>query len=205
MKGTAASLALLCVAAHGQDAAEPPVVRTLSPVVISVTRGVEQRAFDTPASIDVIDADAIRAAGPQVNLSEALVRVPGVVALNRQNYAQDIQISSRGFGARSTFGVRGLRLYVDGIPATGPDGQGQVSHFDLASAARIEVLRGPFTALHGSSSGGVISLFTADGAPGHAAEAATAFHAFSAAGLVAGADDQRLLAQVQKYLADGAA
>ncbi|MBC7468621.1 MAG: TonB-dependent receptor, partial [Ramlibacter sp.] len=147
----------------------------LSPVVISVTRGVEQRAFDTPASVDVIDAATIRNGGPQVNLSEALARVPGVVALNRQNYAQDIQISSRGFGARSTFGVRGLRLYVDGIPATGPDGQGQVSHFDLASASRIEVLRGPFSALYGNSSGGVISMFTADGGPETIAEVSTAF------------------------------
>ena len=172
------SLALLCAAAHGQAqdvASEPPVVRSLSPVVISVTRGVEQRAFDTPASVDVIDASTIRNGQLQVNLSEALARVPGVVALNRQNYAQDIQISSRGFGARSTFGVRGLRLYVDGIPATGPDGQGQVSHFDLASASRIEVLRGPFSALYGNSSGGVISMFTADGGPDTVGEIATAF------------------------------
>jgi iron complex outermembrane receptor protein len=169
-----AVLLLLPVAAIAQ--AQPPVREgLLSPVVISVTRGVEQRAFDTPASVDVIDAAAIRNGGPLVNLSEALARVPGVVALNRQNYAQDIQISSRGFGARSTFGVRGLRLYVDGIPATGPDGQGQVSHFDLASAARIEVLRGPFSALYGNSSGGVISMFTADGGPDTVAEIATAF------------------------------
>ena len=154
-----------------------PAVREglLSPVVISVTRGVEQRAFDTPASVDVIDGSTIRNGQLQVNLSEALARVPGVVALNRQNYAQDIQISSRGFGARSTFGVRGLRLYVDGIPATGPDGQGQVSHFDLASASRIEVLRGPFSALYGNSSGGVISMFTADGGPETVGEIATAF------------------------------
>lgn len=147
----------------------------LDPVVISVTRGVEQRAFDTPASVDAVDAATIRNGGPQVNLSEALARVPGVVALNRQNYAQDIQISSRGFGARSTFGVRGLRLYVDGIPATGPDGQGQVSHFDLASASRIEVLRGPFSALYGNSSGGVISMFTADGGPQTVGDIATSF------------------------------
>jgi iron complex outermembrane receptor protein len=160
--------------ALAQTAAAPPT-RVLDPVVISVTRGVEQRAFDTPASIDVIDAATIENAGPQVNLSEALARVPGVVALNRQNYAQDIQISSRGFGARSTFGVRGLRLYVDGIPASGPDGQGQVSHFDLSSATRIEVLRGPFSALYGNSSGGVISMFTADGGPDTVAELATTF------------------------------
>ena len=172
---TTASFILLAAAAPlFAQTADQPVVRSLSPVVISVTRGVEQRAFDTPASVDVIDASAIRNGGLQVNLSESLARVPGIVALNRQNYAQDIQISSRGFGARSTFGVRGLRLYVDGIPASGPDGQGQVSHFDLASASRIEVLRGPFTALYGNSSGGVISMFTADGGPQTVGEISTA-------------------------------
>ena len=82
--------------------APEPVVRGLSPVTVTVTRGVEQRAFDTPASVDVIDTSTIRNGGLQVNLSESLARVPGIVALNRQNYAQDIQISSRGFGARST-------------------------------------------------------------------------------------------------------
>jgi iron complex outermembrane recepter protein len=96
-----------------------------------------------------------------VNLSEALVRVPGLVVNNRNNYAQDLQISSRGFGARAGFGVRGMRLYADGIPASGPDGQGQVSHFDLAGAQRMEVLRGPFSVLYGNSSGGVIALFSA--------------------------------------------
>ena len=172
---TTASFILLAAAAPVfAQTADQPGVRSLSPVVISVTRGVEQRAFDTPASVDVIDASAIRNGGLQVNLSESLARVPGIVALNRQNYAQDIQISSRGFGARSTFGVRGLRLYVDGIPASGPDGQGQVSHFDLASASRIEVLRWPFTALYGNSSGGVISMFTADGGPQTVGEISTA-------------------------------
>src|SRR6266446_10510024 len=96
------------------------------------------------------------------NLSESLGRVPGIVVQNRQNYAQDLQISSRGFGARSTFGVRGVRLIADGIPATMPDGQGQAATFNLASAQRIAVLRGPFAALYGNSSGGVVQIFTAD-------------------------------------------
>ncbi len=174
-KTTASFILFTAATSAFAQTADQPVARSLSPVVISVSRGVEQRAFDTPASVDVIDASAIRNGGLQVNLSESLARVPGIVALNRQNYAQDIQISSRGFGARSTFGVRGLRLYVDGIPASGPDGQGQVSHFDLASASRIEVLRGPFTALYGNSSGGVINLFTADGGPETVADLSTAF------------------------------
>ena len=89
--------------------------------------------------------------------------MPGLQIQNRQNYAQDVQISVRGFGARSTFGVRGVRLYVDGIPATMPDGQGQTTNVDLGSAASIEVLRGPFSALYGNSSGGVMQVFTEDG------------------------------------------
>lgn len=161
--------------AWSQAAAPEPAVRTLRPVVVTVTRGVEQSAFDSPASVDVIDATTIQNGQLQVNLSETMVRVPGLVAQNRQNYAQDIQISSRGFGARSTFGVRGLRLYADGIPASGPDGQGQVSHFDLASASRIEVLRGPYSALYGNSSGGVISIFTADGGPQTVADISSAW------------------------------
>jgi len=98
-----------------------------------------------------------------VNLSESLGRVPGIVVQNRQNYAQDLQIQSRGFGARSTFGVRGIRLIADGIPATMPDGQGQAATFALDSAERVEVLRGPFSTLYGNSAGGVINLLTEDG------------------------------------------
>jgi iron complex outermembrane receptor protein len=98
-----------------------------------------------------------------INLSESLSRVPGVVVQNRQNYSQDLQISSRGFGAHAQFGVRGVRLYADGIPATAPDGQGQTSNFDLGAAERIEVMRGPFSTLYGNASGGVIQIFTENG------------------------------------------
>ncbi len=122
---------------------------------------VERTVADAPYAITVIDRQALRSAGPLLNLSEALGSVPGLVVTNRGNYAQDLQISSRGFGARATFGVRGIRLLTDGIPASGPDGQGQVSHFDLAGAERVEVLRGPFSVLYGNSSGGVISLISA--------------------------------------------
>lgn len=156
-------------------AAPQPPERQLAPVTVTVNRGVAQSAFDTPASVDVVDGAVLRDGQLRVNLSESLARVPGLVVLNRQNYAQDLQISSRGFGARSTFGVRGIRLYVDGIPATAPDGQGQVSHFDLASAARLEVLRGPFSALYGNASGGVISLFTEDGGPDTVLQLGSAF------------------------------
>ncbi|MBA3254635.1 MAG: TonB-dependent receptor [Burkholderiaceae bacterium] len=140
--------------AHAQDS-----VQALDRVVVTATR-TERAPLDVPASIDILDRDEVRDTRLRVNLSESLVRVPGLVILNRQNYAQDLQISVRGFGARSTFGVRGVRLYVDGIPATMPDGQGQVSHFALNALDRIEVLRGPFSALYGNSSGGVIAMTT---------------------------------------------
>jgi iron complex outermembrane recepter protein len=134
-------------------------------IVVTATR-IEQSSFALPMAIGTISEGAITGNQLQVNLSETLPQIPGVVAHNRQNYAQDLQISIRGFGARSTFGVRGVRVYVDGIPATMPDGQGQLSHIDLTSAQRIEVLRGPFSALYGNASGGVISVFTAVGKPG---------------------------------------
>src|SRR4029077_2017215 len=124
-------------------------------VVVSATR-VPQPSLEVPASIDRIYGEELREGRPQVNLSESLGAVPGITVQNRQNYAQDLQIQSRGFGARSTFGVRGIRLIADGIPATMPDGQGQAATFALGSADHIEVLRGPFSVLYGASSGGVI-------------------------------------------------
>jgi iron complex outermembrane receptor protein len=134
------------------------------PVVVTASR-LQQPALEVPASIDRVYADEIHEGRPQVNLSESMGRVPGIVVQNRQNYAQDLQIQSRGFGARSTFGVRGIRLIADGIPATMPDGQGQAATFALDSAERIEVLRGPYSVLYGNASGGVINVTTADGPP----------------------------------------
>ena len=135
---------------------------TLQAVVVTANRQ-EQQSFDTPAAIQAVGRDVIEAAGPQVNLSESLNRVPGITVLNRQNYAQDLQLSIRGSGSRSPFGIRGSRLIVDGIPATMPDGQGQASTISLPSAGRIEVLRGPLAQLYGNSSAGVVQVFTADG------------------------------------------
>jgi len=138
----------------------------LSPIVVIATR-VPESSFDLPVSVDRVSQDEIQKGQVEVNISESLMTVPGVSAESRQNYAQDLQLSIRGFGARSSFGVRGVRLYSDGIPGTMPDGQGQFSQFDLGSADRMEVLRGPFSALYGNSSGGVISIFTEDAPPGY--------------------------------------
>ena len=170
---TALSCALAACASA--SLAQPPAAdpAPLEPVV--VTGSVREQALhDAPFAITSIDAATLRESGPMINLSEALVRVPGLVANNRNNYAQDLQISSRGFGARAGFGVRGLRLYTDGIPASMPDGQGQVGHFDLAGAQRIEVLRGPFSVLYGNSSGGVIAAFTEPARSGRSEGAADA-------------------------------
>jgi iron complex outermembrane receptor protein len=144
--------------AFGQD------LRPVDPLVVTATR-VEERAFDLPVAIDSVGATRIQQDQLQINLSESLVRVPGLSIQNRWNYAQDLQISSRGFGARASFGARGIRLYQDNIPATMPDGQGQTGSFSLASAQRIEVLRGPVSTLYGNAAGGVVSIFTEDGPP----------------------------------------
>ncbi len=139
----------------------PLMAQSLPDVVVSASR-TAQKSFDAPAAISAVDRDTIEAAGPQVNLSESLNRVPGLTILNRQNYAQDLQVSIRGFGARASFGIRGIRLLIDGIPATTPDGQGQGSSISLTSTERIEVLRGPLALMYGNSSGGVIQAFTRD-------------------------------------------
>jgi len=144
-------------------AAEPDMDAAPVPVVVVTGSRIEHDSYDFPAAIDVVDAARIGNAQLRVNASEALAAVPGLVVLNRQNYAQDLQISSRGFGARSAFGVRGVRLIADGIPASMPDGQGQAATFNLDMAERIEVLRGPFSALYGNHSGGVVQLFTREG------------------------------------------
>jgi iron complex outermembrane receptor protein len=148
-----AALGLFAGAVHAQEA------QASSDVLVQSGR-LAQKQFDAPASVRVIDGESIRNAGAQVNLSEALAQAPGVVALNRNNYAQDVQISIRGFGSRAAFGLRGIRLITDGIPATTPDGQGQASTVSLTSAERIEVLTGPLAQLYGNSAGGVIQTFT---------------------------------------------
>ena len=140
----------------------PPALPALPAITVSTPRGAAS-PFDVAGSVDRVDGSELRNDKLQVNLSESLGAVPGLLVQNRQNYAQDLQLSVRGFGARSTFGVRGVRIYVDGIPATLPDGQGQTSNIDLGSADRVEVLRGPFSALYGNSSGGVLQVFTEDG------------------------------------------
>ncbi|HSD40686.1 MAG TPA: TonB-dependent receptor [Burkholderiales bacterium] len=176
------------------------------PVVVTATR-IEQKSFDLPMSIDAVDAAAIQDQQLRVNISESLGPVPGLVANNRYNYAQDIQISIRGFGARASFGVRGVKLYQDGIPFTMPDGQGQTGSFALDTAKRIEVLRGPFAALYGNASGGVIQLFTQDGPPQPTLSAGFAFGSYGTwrANAQFGGQAGRLnyIADASRFMTDG--
>ncbi|NMZ03902.1 TonB-dependent receptor [Pseudomonas proteolytica] len=151
------SLLGLPQAAQAEDA---PLI--LDPSVVTGSRSAS-RSFDLPYSVDSISREQISDGQLGINASEALSRVPGLVVQNRQNYAQDLQISSRGFGARSAFGVRGIKLIADGIPASTPDGQGQAATFNLDTAERIEVLRGPAATLYGSNAGGVIQMFSRNG------------------------------------------
>lgn len=159
MKSTLSCL-IACIS-QGIYAEEPVTeVQRLAPIVVEATR-TDRAILETPASTYYLNQEQQNSLN--VNLSETLKGVPGLQLNNRENYAQDLQISMRGFGARSTFGVRGVRLYVDGIPATMPDGQGQTSNIDLNSLDHIEVLSGPFSSLYGNSSGGTILTQSREG------------------------------------------
>ncbi|MCI4448269.1 TonB-dependent receptor [Klebsiella variicola] len=170
MRHAALPALLLPLIAAAQTADEQTMVVTAAPTTVS--------ELDTPAAVSVVNGDEMRQAAPRVNLSESLSAVPGLQVQNRQNYAQDLQLSIRGFGSRSTYGVRGLRIYVDGIPATMPDGQGQTSNIDIGSVDTIEVLRGPFSALYGNSSGGVINVTSQTGTQPPTVEASSYYGSF---------------------------
>ncbi len=165
------ALPLLASARTASDPGE------ISEVVVTATR-LAASPFNVPAAISRVSAEQLRNNALGINLSDDMATVPGLLARNRNNYAQDQQISIRGIGANSAFGIRGVRVYQDGIPATGPDGQGQVSQFNLDSAERVEILRGPFSALYGNSSGGVIQIFTADGKAPAQVRSALAYGSF---------------------------
>lgn len=161
------SVWLLCT---GIVHAESPTV--LDPLLVTAPR-VPTSLLHVPAAISVVEQSDVQQGRPTIGLDEALGRVPGVFAQNRFNFAQDLRLSIRGFGARSAFGIRGIKILVDGIPETLPDGQSQVDSLDLGSVRRLEVLRGPISALYGNASGGVISIVTEDGPSAPFVEART--------------------------------
>jgi iron complex outermembrane receptor protein len=143
---------LLAIAGLPAGSAGAGELPSTLPVVVVVGDPADP---SVPASLDWRSADDVPA-WPRTRASDLLRRIPGVAARDRQNLAQDVQLTVRGVGARTTFGVRGVRIYVDGIPATMPDGQGQLSHVPLSALGGVEVLRGPFSALYGNAAGGVV-------------------------------------------------
>ncbi|MGC4028350.1 MAG: TonB-dependent receptor [Steroidobacteraceae bacterium] len=155
----------LSIAAGAALAATASGAAELDTVEVSATRLRSVPDVDVPASVTTLQLSA-SGNRTETEITEVLAGLPGVTALDRQNFAQDTQLSIRGFGARSTFGVRGLRLYADGVPASMPDGQGQLSHFSLMGADRLQVMRGPFSALYGNSSGGVVQIWSRSGRDG---------------------------------------
>ncbi len=157
------SLALPYVAAQAAAAGESANdASRIEELTVMATR-VERSVADIPMAVSVVDEQQIQRGRQQLGLDESLNRVPGVFSQNRYNFAQDLRLSIRGFGARANFGIRGLKIFSDGIPATTADGQSGVDDIDLGSVGRIEVLRGPSSSLYGASSGGVLNLFTEDG------------------------------------------
>ncbi|MEO0997261.1 MAG: TonB-dependent receptor [Pseudomonadota bacterium] len=149
---TAGALALVALPAAG-------LAESLDEIVVTATR-LETTLMTVPASVSVIGRDDVQLGRQLLGLDESLAAVPGVFLQDRYNFAQDLRISIRGFGARSSFGIRGVKIVVDGIPESLPDGQAQSDGIDLGSVERIEVLRGPSSALYGNASGGVISITT---------------------------------------------
>lgn len=135
---------------------------SLEEIIVTSTR-LEAPKYEVPAAVSIVAKDDIQLGRQQLGLDESLNRVPGIFSQNRYNFTQDLRISIRGFGARSSFGIRGIKIFADEIPATLADGQGGVDDIDLGSAARIEVIRGPSSSIFGSSSGGAISIYTEDG------------------------------------------
>jgi len=146
---------LLCLCAPGW--AQQSEMDALDEIVVTATRR-ESSLRDVPRSVSVVNKERIQNATQQLGLDEALAGVPGLYIQNRYNFAGDLRVSLRGFGARSSFGIRGIRIFVDGIPETLPDGQAGVDSIDMGSAQSIEVLRGPASSLYGNASGGVIAV-----------------------------------------------
>ena len=137
-------------------------IDTLETVRIKVNPVIDIENIDesVPFSIDSKSFTNSRQRFQQLSFNEYLEGVPGLFVLSTNNYSQDLRISIRGFGARSAFGIRGIKLVVDGIPETTPDGQGQLDNLTLSIIEDLQVLRGPASLLYGNASGGVININT---------------------------------------------
>ena len=161
----ALALGLPAHAENDDGADEAGSLQSLAPIEVESVR-LNTEVLTTPAAVDVTEAQDIQQGRAKAQLDSALNRTPGVYANNGSNFAQNLRISIRGFGARSAFGVRGVRVRVDGIPETLPDGQAQTDSIDLGAVERLEVIRGPFSALYGNATGGVVDITTTTPASG---------------------------------------
>jgi iron complex outermembrane receptor protein len=153
--------ALISARVNAQDTA----ATRLQPVVVEVGRGSHGSPLDLPFAVSVQTPDSSRPGQRHLSLDETLALIPGLSVANRNNPSQDPRISIRGFGARSAFGVRGIRVLRDGIPLTLPDGQTPVDYLDLESVGRVEVMRGSASSLYGNAGGGVVDIRTSDPLP----------------------------------------
>ena len=153
---------LLPASGPGRTGEAEADVQQLETIIVTSTRLPEEQSRQ-PVAVGSVGKNAIQAARQQLGLDESLASIPGLFFQSRYNFAQDPRISIRGFGARASFGIRGIRIYADGIPLTLPDGQSSIDTIDLGSAQRIEVIRGPFSSVYGAASGGVINITTEDG------------------------------------------
>ena len=138
---------------------------TLKEVALEAPK-LKTSRFKMPSSISSLNLIPLQGFQQQLSLQEYLRAVPGLFSLNSNNYAQDLRLSIRGFGSRAAFGIRGVKLIVDGIPETTPDGQGQVDNLHLGILRQLEVLRGPSASLYGNAAGGVVYLNTLDSLQG---------------------------------------
>nr|MDQ6873154.1 TonB-dependent receptor [Gemmatimonadota bacterium] len=161
---TVLSPALVALVAPRVGAQDTAVTR-LAPVVVEVGRGTHGSPLDLPFAVSVQTPDSSRPGQRHLSLDETLSLIPGLSVSNRNNPSQDPRISIRGFGARSAFGVRGIRILRDGLPLTLPDGQTPVDYLDLESVGRVEVMRGSASSLYGNAGGGVIEIRTSDPLP----------------------------------------
>jgi iron complex outermembrane receptor protein len=138
---------------------EDTLISWIQPVEVTAAR-LNLQDLKSPLAVSVTALEEIQSANSNLNLQELLSYTPGLIAMNGYNYAQDVRISLRGYGARAAFGVRGIKVFLDDIPATSPDGQTQVDHIDPGMVKRIEVVKGPSSGIYGNASGGIVSLYT---------------------------------------------
>lgn len=189
------ALAASALAGTGARVAAQPAGAgdALEEIVVEATR-LETTLNRVPGAVSVVGIDEIQLARQQLALDEALSRVPGLFMQNRYNFAQDLRLSIRGFGARAAFGIRGVKILVDGIPETLPDGQGAVDSIDIGSASQIEVIRGPSSSLYGNASGGVVSVTSERGPeiPYASARLSTGAYAFRKIQLKSGGQTDRM-------------